>query len=39
MSAVLAPTYPGSIALVNPKHEAFVQHYVATSDRLQAVDN
>ncbi len=31
MSAVLAPTYPGSVALVNPKHEAFVQHYVATS--------
>lgn len=31
MSAVLAPTYPGSLALVEPKHEAFVQHYVATS--------
>ena len=34
MSAVLAPSHntpPGSVALVNPKHEAFVQHYVATS--------
>ena len=31
MNAVVQASIPGALALTNPKHEAFVQHYVATS--------